>query len=244
MIINGKLYEDIFQLAKEMYLDSDYFADELHREPLLSFIQSRDEKKYEKIQKLSLLSIPDDIFVFKASYILNPFMSLRFKGFCFEDYQQLGETMLSFSPTPSPVLTLLVRYGLLSEHMKMTYYEHDHPEDYAKMLSLEKLSETDLPYSYFMIGYFLSKRTTIYYKGLEYKDIFNLTYFLCKQEEDLEALGESLSKSPLLRAYSQYSKDNAAIENYLHLCRETDKSENLLRQYLKKRKRNDVVPNS
>ena len=236
MRFNDKNYSDIFQLAKDMYLDSDYYSKALHQEQLLDFIKRQDPKKHEKILKLSLLSFPDDVFVFKASYILNPFMSLRIKGFCFANYEELGKTMLSYSPTPNPVLTLLVRYALLSEHMRITYYKHDHQEDYEKMLALEKLSEKDLPYSYYMIGYFLSKSTSIYYRGIEYKDIFNLTYFLCKQEKDLESLGEYLSKSPLLRAYGHYAKETTPIQTYLHLCHEADRSEDLLKEFLNKRK--------
>ena len=122
MRINNRDYDDIFQLAKEMYLAYDIYASELRKEELLAFIDSQDSKKAAKIKALSLLSLPDDIFVFKASYILNPFMSLRFKGFLFKDYQELGTTMLSYAPSPSPILTLLVRYSLISEHMKNTFY--------------------------------------------------------------------------------------------------------------------------
>lgn len=236
MEINGKEYQDIFHLALDIYQSSDYFAKELRKEELLSFIRKEDEAKYEKIVKLSLLSLPDDVFVFKASYILNPFMSLRIKGFCFDNYRQLGETLLAFSPNPNHVLTELLRYSLISKHMESIYYQGTNREEYEKILFFEKLSERDLPYAYFSLGYYLSKKTTIIYEGKEYQDIFDLTYFLCKKEKDLNTLGAYLSKSPLLKAYSEYGKHSKKMEEYLHICEEVDKSEKKLDEFLSKKK--------
>lgn len=235
MIFNDKDYTNIFSLAKEMYLNYDYFAKELRQEKLLCFIKENDEKKYERIQRLSLLSLPDDIFVFKASYILNPFMSLRIKGFIFKDYVELGKTMLSFAPNPNPMLVSLVRYALISEHMKTTYFAKDNKEDYEKILTMEKLSETDFLYAYYEIAYYLCKSTTIIYKGVEYKNIFNLTYFLCKSE-DLYTLGAAMARSPLLKVYSKYCEDSVELDNYLHLCKSIDKSEKELDDFLEKKK--------
>ena len=242
MRINNRDYDDIFQLAKEMYLAYDIYASELRKEELLAFIDSQDSKKAAKIKAISLLSLPDDIFVFKASYILNPFMSLRFKGFLFKDYQELGTTMLSYAPSPSPILTLLVRYSLISEHMKNTFYSEDHPEVFENVQSLEKYSEQDLPYAYYALAYFLSKKKTIIYQGVEYQDVFNFVYYLCKQEKDLGSIGTYLSKSSYIRAYSEVSDDGDKIQEYLHLCKEVDRSQKDLEDFLlKKRKTSSQV---
>ena len=84
--------------------------------------------------------------------------------------------------------------------MENTYFQETNKETYEKVLQLEKISETQLPYAYFSLGYYLSRKTTIIYEGKEYQDIFDLTYFLCKQEKDLDSIGAYLSKSPLLKA--------------------------------------------
>ncbi len=240
MNINGTEYQDIFHLALDIYKSSDYFARELRKDELLSFIKNEDESKYEKIVKLSLLSLPDDVFVFKASYILNPFMSLRIKGFCFDNYKQLGEALLAFSPNPNPILTELLRYSLISKHMESIYYQGTNKEEYEKILFFEKQAETNLPYAYFSLGYYLSKKTTIIYEGKEYQDIFDLTYFLCKREKDLNSLGAYLSKSPLLKAYSEYGKHSKKMEEYLHICSEVDKSEKKLDNFLTKKKKHEA----
>ncbi len=236
MIINGKDYQDIFSLALDIYQASDFFARELRKDSLLSFIKEKDEEKYEKIVRLSLLSLPDDVFAFKASFLLNPFMSFRIKGFCFKNYRELGKTMLSFAPNPNPVLTELLRYNLLSQHMKETFYNETNPEDYRIVLSLEKTAEKDVYYAYYCLGYYLSKKKTIIYNNKEYQDLFDLTYFLCKQEKDLDTLGTYLSKSPLLRAYAKYGKRAKQAEEYLHIVDALEKSEWKLDAFLSKKK--------
>ena len=52
MRINNRDYDDIFQLAKEMYLAYDTYASELRKEELLAFIDSQDSKKAAKIKML------------------------------------------------------------------------------------------------------------------------------------------------------------------------------------------------
>lgn len=232
----NKVYQDIFTLGKEMYLNSDEFAKELRKESLLSFIENEDKKKYEAIMRLSLQSNPDDVFVFKASYILNPFMSLRIKGRMFTTYQDLGKKMLYSAPNPDPLLLELVRYGLITEQMKNISFDQSHRRIYEKVLELEHLRDEDLIYSYFAIAYELSGMTCIIYNGVRYQDIFNLCYFLCKNTPDLDSLGANLSVSPLLRAYKDYNQDGTDIDTYLHLCQESDKNEQTLEDFLAKRK--------
>lgn len=233
-----RTYGDLFALGREMYLDSDSFAKELRKEPLLSFLSSLDRKKYESITRLSLQSIPDDVFVFKASYLLNPFMSLRIKGRLFPTYQDLGRSMLMTSPNPDPTLLELVRYSLITEQMQNVAFQESHPDIYGKILELERYSGEDLLYSYFAIAYTLSGSTSILYDGREFQDTFNLCYFLCRNESDLETLGATLSVSPLLRAYQNHSKDRTDIALYLHLCEECDSNQKALDEFLEKRKVN------
>lgn len=236
MKINNKEYEDLFQLAKDMYLDSTFYAKELRNESFLDMIKSIDNRKYTIINNLSLLSLPDDIFVFKASYVLNPFMSFRFRGYIFEDYQKLGEKMLNFSPNPNPILSEIVRHSLVSQHMGLTYYNNDHKEIFNQVIEIEKLSEKNLTYAYYCLSYYLSKKKSIIFNGVEYKDLFNFTYYALKNGMDLDNLGAYLSKSPLISAYKDYSDDKEGLIEYLHLCKEVEKSQQSLINFLNKKK--------
>ena len=128
------------------------------------------------------------------------------------------------------------RYELVSEHMKTTLYMENHRKEYEKVRKIEKISRDDLPYAYYLLGYELSHATGIIYDHVLYQDIYNLTYFLAKKEKDLATLGSYLSFSPLLRAYSEYSKDGEKIKTYLHLVNKVDASAKALDQFLEKRK--------
>ena len=225
-------YTDIYQLAKVMYLFNDFFAEELRKEELLKFIRDEDENKYKRIISLSSLPLPDDVFVFRASYILNPYMNFRIKGFSFYDYKDLGKTMLAYSPSFNSTLLNVVRFSLLSYQMHVSLYDREHEEVIREVIKIENEVKNDISYAYFLLGYYLSGSTSIIYKGYEYKNLYSLMYFLCKREKNLQLLGNYLSTSPLLKAYSKFSKDSDEVSTYLHLCEENDKSEKKLIEFL------------
>lgn len=234
-LFQDKTYDDFFSIAKDLYLTLDW-AKKVGTKDFLSFIESQDPQKAKKISNLLLVSIPDDVLLFKVGEILNPYMSFRFHGHLFQDYEELGKTLLSFSPNPDPTLQSILRHQLVSEHMKTTLYASAHPEDYEKIKEIEILAREDVSYAYYSMGYFLTKSTSIIYDHVLYKDIYNLTYFLAKKEKDLSTLGSYLSFSSLLKAYSQYSPDGKNIEDYLHLCENVDSSQKALETFLEQRK--------
>lgn len=234
-IFQRKQYDDIFAIAKDLYVTTDW-GKEVHTSDFIRFVESQDITKAEKIKKVTLLSLPEDVMLFKVGEILNPYMSFRFHGHAFVDYKELGNTLLSFSPNPDPGLQTILRYQLVSEHMRTTLYSQAHPDEYEKVKEIEVLAREDVSYAYFSLGYYLSKSTAIIYDHVLYKDLYNLTYFLAKKESDLATLGSYLSFSSLLMAYSKYSPEGKNIEDYLHLCEEIDASEKALDNFLERRK--------
>jgi hypothetical protein len=231
--INGKTYTDVFTLAEDFYENSDIFASELKKETLLKDIRQEDPQKETALEKLSLLSFPDDVFVFKAGLILNPYLSFRMKGFCFENYKDLGKTMLAFSPQTNPVLMEMVRYGLLSEQMEASGFSAKNPDMATRVLAIEKSAEQNSQEAYFALGYFLSGNETLIFRGVEYHDVYDFTYYLCKNEKDLASLGLSLEMSPLLKAYSDAVPVGNSTKTFLHLTSELRKSQNALDSFLK-----------
>ena len=236
LTIQGKEYEDIFALAKAITTNEIDFVKALRSEEVLSFVKREDENKGKRLDLLSLSSLPEDVFLFRAQEILNPFLPFSFHGVTFETYASLGTSLLSSSPTPDPTLLPILRYRLVSEKMKTSGYEKEHGEEYEKVLEIEKEDQEDIAYAYFSLGYYLSKSTSFFYRGVEYENLYNFTYYLIKKENDLNALGSFLSNSSLLEAYSNYSKDRIAIQEYLHLCKERDNSEEAFTSFQAKRK--------
>jgi len=245
-LYKGQEYSDLFSLAEIMYLDIPYFANALKEKELIDFISSQNEEKSERISKLLLLSLNDDILVFKASYILSPFMSFRFRGLLFSSYEELGNRMFETSPDTEPVIMEAIRYSLISQHMLFSHFYLENPEFYNQTISFEKKGDVDLSYSYFLIAYYLSGKKSLVFHGKEYRNLFNFVYYLNNSDTDKEALGKHLSSSPLLRAYSFFSPDCKKISEYLHLNSELNKSELALDDFLQnheKKRKNSLLEN-
>ena len=73
-----KTYDSIFELAKDIYKYPGRFSNAFKTKELMDFIKEQDQKKYEEILKLRRKNYIPDVFLFKASYILNPHMELRY----------------------------------------------------------------------------------------------------------------------------------------------------------------------
>ena len=98
-IFNDVPYNNIFSLAKIIYKNYNSFSKLfIQDENLLNFVKEQDKEKYEKLIKISKLYYPDDVFLFKVTYILNPFISLRIRDEEFSSYSDLGKKMLLSSP--------------------------------------------------------------------------------------------------------------------------------------------------
>ena len=231
----NKVYEDLFLLGKDIYLNQvDFVYDLRNNKDLLEFIKNNDENKYLRILKLLKLSLPDDIIAFRASMILNPYMEFRYKGKLFKTYKDLGLYMISFAPETDSWGLELIHYNLLSIHALFSHFTYCTKEDFENIKEFEKAAELNISYSYFLLAYFLSqKKTLIYYKN-EYEDIFSFLYFL-KKENDTSNVSILLAHREYLKAFSKFSKDSKIIEEFLHYNSELHKSEEKLNSFLKKR---------
>lgn len=235
-IIRDKKYDNLYQLAKDAYKDTTFFATYFKSEEFLQIINKVNKEKHEKILKLKLMILPDDVFVFRVSYILNPYMSFRLNGFCFKDYKSLGETILAYGPDYNATLMEIIRYQLLSKHMTTSKISKTDPALFKQVLEIEHLGENDSLLAYFMLGYLLSKKDTIIYHRYEYKDICNLCYYLFRDEQDLCTLGNSLSHSSLLKAYG-YFHPNKNLNEYFHLIKSLENNEMHLNDFLKQKEK-------
>ena len=237
-IFNDVPYNNIFSLAKIIYKNYNSFSKLFRQdENLLNFVKEQDKEKYEKLIKISKLYYPDDVFLFKVTYILNPFISLRIRDEEFSSYSDLGKKMLLSSPDISSKYFPLIQYDLISYHMEMTGFNKKDEELFLKVKEIEK--DEHKQYVYFYLAYLLSKKTTIIYHSEEYKDIYSLCYYILKEEDDISSLGNILSEASFLKAYKDFSRDGKSISAYLHLCSQLKNSEEKLTIFLKKRDRKD-----
>lgn len=233
--INNKSYDNLYQVAKDAYKSSAFFSSYFKSDEFLKLISNVNQEKYEKIQKLKVLVMPEDVFVFRVSYILNPYMSFRLNGFCFKDLQSLGEAILAYGPDYNTTLMEIIRYQLLSKYMTSSRASKADPDLFKKVIEIEHLGENDSLLAYFMLGYLLSAKNSIIYHNKEYKNICNLTYYLFKEEPDLATLGNSLSHSALLKAYGIYHPEEK-LDEFFHLIKSLETNEKQLNDFLNTKK--------
>lgn len=128
-----KTYDSIFELAKDIYKYPGRFSNAFKTKELMDFIKEQDQKKYEEILKLRRKNYIPDVFLFKASYILNPHMELRYHHFLFKDYEQIGKQIKKYSPKIDVYIQDLLRFGLLEEYMIAQGDNYKKPELYARV---------------------------------------------------------------------------------------------------------------
>ena len=233
---NNKRYNSEYELSRCLYLDTTFFAKEIKNENFLSFIKSKSESKYNKIIRLSKLPYPDDVLVFKLSYILNPNMPFCFAKIKFKSFKELGNMMINSSPNFNPTLMQIVTYGLISSYMKLSDFKNYNKDVYSKIVEYEAETATDSAYAYFLIAYYLSEKQTIIFNNVEYPDLYSFIYYLNNQERNKNELGELLAHSAVIRAYAKLGKEKDKVEKFIHINSELEKSESLLNNVMNKSK--------
>ena len=168
-LFKGHTYSSFLEMGKEVYLYPGRFYSYFHS-PHFLLALSRKPELYKQYLALSEKKEIPDVFLFHMSYILNPYMSLRYHHFIFHDYEELGEQMREYGPVVDVYLKDLLVYHLLSEYMEKQGDDHRYPELYQKLTELEKEAVDDENTAYWKLMYVLTKKKTLYYDGQEYKD--------------------------------------------------------------------------
>lgn len=163
-------YTNLFSLAKDIYLYPGRFYKAFKEKDLMKFIQEQDTKKYDAIIELKKKHYIPDVFLFKVSYILNPFMELRYHGFLFKDYAEIGKIIKKNSPKIDVYIKDLIRFDLLQEYMEKQDDDKKKPETYKKVLMIREKYKYKHNLGYFLLGYALDHDKTFYYNGEKFTD--------------------------------------------------------------------------
>lgn len=231
----NKEYKNVFLLAKDIYKNYDAFINIFRTDDnLLAFIKENDERKYESIIKLKRLAYPDDVFLFKATYILNPYLNFRIRNRSYRNYEQLGEALLYTSPSIDAILFQLIQFDLISYHMEVSSFSSKYSQIYNDVKEIEQIQ--DKQFAYFKMAYYLSKKDVIVYDNKMYNSLYTFCLHILKNTDDIELLGSNLTSAPFLRAYSELPPHKDSRE-YIALCDELNKNENKLKSFLEKKGR-------
>lgn len=163
-------YSNLFSLAKDIYLYPGRFYKAFKDKELMKFIQDQDQKKHDDIVELKKKHYIPDVFLFKASYILNPYMELRYHGFLFKNYADIGKTIKKHAPKIDVYIKDLIRFDLLQEYMEAQGDNKKKPETYKKVLEVRERYKYKHNLGYFLLGYALDNDRYFYYHGKKFDD--------------------------------------------------------------------------
>lgn len=232
----NKTYHTIFELAKDMYLfGEDFKRDFKTNNDFFAFVDSQSPEKAERLENLTRQMLNNDVLLFKASYLLNPYMTFRFNGREFKDWSLMGKKMMEKSPNTIPYYEEILRFSLLSHQMESSEENKRNPSLYQDILDIENDAKNDLAFAYFELAYLLSGKNTLIYQGVEYENLFNFTYYMQKSESHGLTDKEMEVLLPVLRAYEKYGNDHNMTAMFLHIVSERDKAKNKLKETIERK---------
>ena len=161
-------YEDLISLGKDVYKYPGRFFHLFKDKSFQTKLKKIDRNIYEKFKEIEKMNYIDDVFVFKVSYLFNPYMRLRYHHFLFNSYKELGDTILSYGPVIDVYLKDLLIYHLLSEYMERMGDDKKQERIYKKVKEAENIARTDPNYAYWYLGFSLSGTNKLIYDKVIY----------------------------------------------------------------------------
>lgn len=222
-LYKGKGYSSFEEMGKEVYLYPGRFYAFFQSKPFLRLLY-QDKKRYSEYLALIGEKNIEDVFLFKMSYILNPYMSLRYHRFLFRSYRELGEQMLSYGPVVDVYLKDLLVYRLLSSYMEKVGDIKRYGAVYQSVLQCEKEALDNENLAYWKLAFALSGTKDIVYRGTPYsspKEFFQDHLAL----SSLLELSENLEQSAYVLAWLEVNGYDYRVSTYLGLVQNKEKQE-------------------
>ncbi len=170
LAISDKIfYTDFLTMGKDVYLYPGRFMKLFASKDFLKAL-FEDKARYSQYLDLKKENPIPDVFLFKMSYILNPYMSLRYHKFIFSSYQELGKTIISYGPVVDVYLKDLLIYHLLSAFMVRMKDDFFQEKIYKDVLHCEEEALDDPNLAYWDLGFCLSGTNKLVYEGKTYDD--------------------------------------------------------------------------
>jgi len=213
-------YTDFVSMGKDVYKYPGRFIQFFSSRPFIKAI-FEDKARYKAYQDLKKQDVIPDVFLFKMSYILNPYMSLRYHHFSFSSYDELGKTMLSYGPTVDVYLKDLIIYHLLSSYMKTNRDDRNYPREYSFVREAEKTAVEDENTAYWILAFKLAKTDKLIYKGKQYDDpksFFDDNMMI----SDLLSFSSSFLTDKCVLSWLRYLGKEYLVDQYISLVKLAD----------------------
>ena len=214
-------YPNLLELAKESYLYPNRFFKFYNSNKFQAILKNTSQEKYEKFLEIKNANYIQEVFTFKVSYLLNPYMSLRYQHFKFDNYVQLAETMLNYAPSIDVYLKDLLIYHLLSEYMENTGDFKMYPKIYKSVKDAEKQLVSNQNIAYWNLAFDISKKENLIYDGKEFKTPFEFFQYVLAIY-DLFKFSSSFLDDCYVLTWLERKGYSYIVSRFISLCRLTD----------------------
>ena len=214
-------YPNLLELAKDSYLYPNRFFKFYNSNKFQAILKNTSQEKYEKFLEIKNANYIQEVFTFKVSYLLNPYMSLRYQHFKFDNYVQLAETMLNYAPSIDVYLKDLLIYHLLSEYMENTGDFKMYPKIYKSVKDAEKQLVSNQNIAYWNLAFDISKKENLIYDGKEFKTPFEFFQYVLAIY-DLFKFSSSFLDDCYVLTWLERKGYSYIVSRFISLCRLTD----------------------
>lgn len=220
-------------MGKNVYLYPGRFYTLFNKPIFAKVLKKEDPDRYNEFLKVKKQGYIPDVFVYKVSYILNPYMMLRYHHFKFSSYRQLGETMLSYGPIVDVYLKDLIIYHLLSEHMEKMRDDQSHKKIYQWVKQAEKNSLKNENFAYWTLAFQLAQTKTLTYRNHNF-DTPETFFREVSVLTDLFSFSSSFLKDQCVIAWLDYLGYEEEVKRFRNLCNLSDAKERKISDKLSK----------
>jgi len=215
-------FNSLNELAKESYKYPNRFYKYFSSNQFTLLLRKLDIDKYQKLLEIKKQELIPDIFTFKVSYLLNPYMKLAYHHFIFSNYIELAKQMQVYAPTVDIYLKDLFTYHLLSDYMKNNREDIRYKKIYKYVLQAEKESEENSNKAYWNFMFNVLGDNNFYYKGKTFTSEKEFFQYIFAIPDLLEFSSNFLDDSYLL-TYLERKGYKYKISKFLSLIRLVDK---------------------
>lgn len=227
--LNNIVFTDLYTLGADIYKFPHEFNIAFKKDPnILEFIKAQDPEKFQAILDLLADRYIPDAFLFYAALVLNSHQKLSYHKYQFNNYQEIGTAIISFSPKIDIYLMDLLNFGFIKEYMELQQDNKRMPKLYDKVAELTNDCRKNKNLAYFRLGFFLYGTQNVFYNHHRYKD---LNSFLSEymSTTGLIKLASNFDDNCFLYAWSIETKgDTSMYERYLKNIEILEQKEALL----------------
>lgn len=215
--VKDKEFFSFEEFGKNIYLYPEESYKLINSKKFLTLLKKENLDMYNNILSLRKNECSEESFLFKAQYVFNKLMDLRFYRCNYSSLKILGKKILNGSPKQDVYIKDLLKYKLISYYMVNIGIDKTEPNFYQNVLAVEDSFSYNESRAYFKLGFILSESKRIVYKKKEYDDV-NSFFSVILSKETISDFASDFEKTQYIFAWLEvmgYEKEIIKFESII-----------------------------